>query len=81
MTGATEAKVVGPGFHALVFALVRRIPTGSARQRNLLEAEGVEFSESGKIPLARYAWVGTADTESTRVALKGAGPQRPTTSR
>jgi len=107
-----EPRVVGPGFHARVFAVVRRVPAGhvttygqvaaalgSARvarqvgfamagachadeyvpwhrvvnakgavstrsggdgaedQRELLEAEGVEFSASGRVDLNRYRWV------------------------
>lgn len=32
-------------------------PDGAAEQRALLEAEGVEFDESGKISLRRFGWL------------------------
>ncbi len=110
---AEEARVVGPGWHAKVFAMVRRVPAGhvatygqiatllgsprvarhvgfalagawrvehdepvpwhrivnsrggistrddagaGADQRTLLEAEGVEFKQSGTVELKRYRW-------------------------
>jgi len=32
-------------------------PVGGARQRQLLEREGVEFSEAGSISLRRFGWL------------------------
>jgi methylated-DNA-protein-cysteine methyltransferase-like protein len=32
-------------------------PVGAAAQRQLLEAEGVEISESGRISLSRFGWL------------------------
>lgn len=36
-------------------------PVARQRQRTLLEEEGVEFDEKGRINLSRFGWKGTAD--------------------
>ncbi len=36
----------------------RRVPGNEITQRILLEAEGIRFTASGKIPLERFGWNG-----------------------
>lgn len=40
-----------------------RLGCGGAHQRELLEAEGVEFDERERVDLKRYAWDGPAKTQ------------------
>jgi methylated-DNA-protein-cysteine methyltransferase related protein len=38
-----------------------RLPNGKLLQQALLEEEGIEFAEAGRVDLARYEWTGAAD--------------------
>jgi methylated-DNA-protein-cysteine methyltransferase-like protein len=67
-----QARLVGYALHALPsytavpwhrvvnasggISVGRAVPGGQLIQRQLLEAEGVEFLPNGRLPLARYRW-------------------------
>jgi len=44
-----------------------------ARQRQLLEAEGVEFDDTGKIDLARFGWRGPLYPEADSGGIRSNG--------
>jgi methylated-DNA-protein-cysteine methyltransferase related protein len=50
---------------------------GAEQQRELLEAEGVEFSESGKVDLVRFGWNGPdGEWLKARGLIAPKGPKR-----
>ncbi len=49
-------------------------PMGAAVQRDLLEGEGVEFDERGRVALARYGWKTGARRPGRRAGRAGITP-------
>ena len=50
-----------------IYAVVKKIPRGTSPafafggadiQRALLEADGIEFTEDGRVDMAKYGWTG-----------------------
>ena len=54
----------------------RAYPEDGRWQRTLLEAEGVEFDERGRVALRKYWWKSRGRTPATRAATRSAKRER-----